>query len=224
MKIKRWGYPVGLKIGVPIFRLEFSQVIHMDFFEEDICEDRTFDGVSLRDSQVVSKTFTQCEFERCDFTKTVFQDCRFENCRFRNCDLSLAKPLECIFLRVRFEDSKLVGINWTHAKKQLLNFHDFNFSKCVLSYSVFMGLNLKKINIIECVAKDVDFSEADLTQAKFNFTDLAGSHFLHTNLTQADFVDAKNYGIDPTCNIVKKTQLALPEALALLECFDIVLK
>jgi uncharacterized protein YjbI with pentapeptide repeats len=193
-------------------------------FDGEFYEGQTFRELNHQEARIVQKTFTDCEFERCDFTKSVFRDCRLENCRFRNCDLSLMKPLECLFLGVLFEETKLVGVNWTHATKQCLNFHDFHFSKCILNYSVFMGLNLKKINIIECMARDVDFAEADLTKAKFNFTDLTNSHFLHTNLTQADFTDARNYAIDPTCNIVKKTQFSLPEAVALLECFDIVLK
>jgi uncharacterized protein YjbI with pentapeptide repeats len=196
----------------------------MDNFPEEIYDDRTFEGLSVQEGRFTGKTFTQCEFERCDFTKTAFIDCRFDNCRFCNCDLSLARPSECIFLRTEFESSKLVGINWTHAKKQLLNFHEFNFSKCVLNYSIFMGLNLKKIHMTDCLAKEVDFAEADLTQASFTGTDLAGSHFLHTNLTKADFVGAVNYAIDPTCNLVKKTQFSLPEAVALLKAFDIVLK
>ena len=98
------------------------------------------------------------------------------------------------------------------------------FSKCRLDSSVFFGLNLTSVQMINCVAKDVDFTEANLTKAKLNCTDLSSSTFAHTNLTYADLSYAKNYSIDPNCNTLKKTIFTLPEAVSLLNTFDIILK
>jgi len=51
--------------------------------------------------------------------------------------------------------------------------------------------------MIGCVAREVDFGGADLTEGVFTGTDFAGSIFTKTNLTEADFVGALSYNIPP---------------------------
>ena len=70
---------------------------------------------------------------------------------------------------------------------------------------------------------DVDFREADLSQADFAGTDLSDSLFLATDLTEADLSRACNYRIDPSQNAVKKAKFSLSEAMSLLYSLDIVL-
>ncbi len=129
------------------------------------------------------------------------------------------------FRDVVFEQSKVVGVNWTEAtwglKGGILN--SITFEESTLNYSTFIGIGLRGIKIKKCVAKDVDFADADLTGADFRETDLTDSRFLHSNLTGADFRNARGYAISPTLNTLKKTQFSLPEAMALLYGLDIIL-
>ena len=60
--------------------------------------------------------------------------------------------------------------------------------------------------------------EANLTD-----TDLLGTTFHQCNLTKSDFRNAKNYMIDLQTNNVKNAQFSLPEAMNLLQSFDIIL-
>jgi uncharacterized protein YjbI with pentapeptide repeats len=92
---------------------------------------------------------------------------------------------------------------------------------CVVNYSTFMGLNLKKINLSKCIAREVSFEETNLTQANCRFTDFENSRFIRTNLTEADFTGAKNYSIAASLNTLKKTRFSLPEAMSLLYNLDI---
>lgn len=94
----------------------------------------------------------------------------------------------------------------------------------MMNYSNFFGLKLQGMEIINCTAKEVDFTETDLTKANFSGTDLAGSIFENTDLTQADLSEATNYTINANINRLKKTIFSLPEAASLLSSFDIVLK
>lgn len=82
------------------------------------------------------------------------------------------------FINAKFEDSKIVGVNWT---------------------------------------------EADLAQADCRKTDFSRSRFMHTDLSGADFRDAKNYIIHPALNKLSKAKFSLPEAMSLLYCLDIVI-
>lgn len=187
-------------------------------------EDQVFEDLTLRGEVVSRAEFYDCVFVRCSFPETTFRDCRFRDCAFKSCDLSLVHVPNCSFSAVRFEDSKLVGINWTEAswaKEGFLNSVDF--FNCVISYSVFFGLNLRRINLTGCVAKDVNFTEADLTEANCTATDFSESRFFHTDLTQADFSGAVNYSINASVNTLSKTKFSLPEAMSLLHSLDIVL-
>jgi uncharacterized protein YjbI with pentapeptide repeats len=98
-----------------------------------------------------------------------------------------------------------------------------DFVRCALNHSTFVGLNLKNILLIKCIAQDVSFEDADLTNANCTFTDFMDSRFSHTNLTGADFTGATNYSIAANLNTLKKTKFALPEAMNLLYSLDIEL-
>ena len=186
--------------------------------------DETFTGVESADSDVRFKTFDNCTFSKCHFNGVRFVECRFNACRFRQCDLSLASVKGCIFSGVEFTGSKLTGVNWTDANWRTMSLlKPLAFDNCTLNYGTFIGLTLRKLALTHCVAHDVDFTEADLTQADFRHTDLTDSRFHHTNLTEANFAHARGYSIDAGANKLKKTKFALPEAISLLRSLDIVL-
>lgn len=171
------------------------------------------------------KEFSGCAFVKCAFNETVFQDCRFLDCTFTGCDLNLARLTGCSFANTQFKDSQVLGINWTETQwaTSRIPFAPVHFSGCVINYSIFMGLNLKKITLRKCSARDVSFEDANLTQADCAFTDFSNSRFLRTNLTEANFIGATNYDIAPNLNTLKKTKFSLPEAMSLLYNLDIQL-
>lgn len=183
-----------------------------------------FKGVVLMTGDLQSKEFDSCVFTKCTFRETAFRSCRFRGCKFRGCDLSLVHFTHSAFVDTRFEDCALIGINWTEAawRKNLLA-EPVHFVNCALNHSVFMGLNLRGITMTRCVARDVDFSECDLTRADCTLTDFEQARFVQTNLTEADFTGATHYAIAANLNTLKKTKFSLPEAMSLLYSLDIVL-
>ncbi len=186
--------------------------------------DRTFEGANLNANRLTSSQFYDCTFSHCSFVETVFLDCRFVGCKFQDCDLSLLQVPGSSFSGTLFEDSKLIGINWTHGNwgNNLLQ-EPLVSIRCVLNHSTFIGLPLKGTQIKDCIARDIDFRETDLNQADFEGTDLAESLFSQTNLTQADLSRARNYTISPEENTLKGARFSLPEAMSLLYSLDIVL-
>jgi uncharacterized protein YjbI with pentapeptide repeats len=102
-------------------------------------------------------------------------------------------------------------------------FNAIGFERCAISHSIFLGLGLRRVEIVDCLAHGADFAEADLTQANCAGTDFKDSRFLHTDLTEADFTGATNYAIAPKLNVLRKTRFALPEAMSLLYGLDIIL-
>lgn len=187
-------------------------------------EDRTFDGLALAGEEVRAKEFAGCVFIGCSFLETTFAACRFMDCEFVRCDLSLCRVEDCSFTSAKFIDSQVIGVNWTEASWPARGlFNAIGFERCAISHSTFIGLGLRRINMVDCVARDVDFAEADLTEANCAGTDFKDSRFLHTDLTRADFTGAANYAIHASLNVLHKTRFSLPEALSLLYGLDIVL-
>jgi fluoroquinolone resistance protein len=186
--------------------------------------ERTFKDLRAEHVDLDGSEFHECVFFRSSFVETVFQRCRFVECAFRECDLSLIQVPGSRFTTTRFEDCKVVGVNWAEAEwpeARLAN--PIGFFRSAISHSTFIGLSLRGIQIVDCVAMDVDFREADLGQADFGGTDLSQSLFGNTDLAEADLSRARNYRIDPAHNSLWQARFSLPEAMSLLHSMDIVL-
>ena len=187
--------------------------------------DQKFEKVHLKQGEIITGKFTDCTFVKCSFEAAVLSNCRFSDCTFQECNLSLVQITGSSFPSTRFEKSKLMGINWTQGNWASSGFSNLmGFFDCVLSHSTFIGLELKSIQMKNCMANEVDFRDANLSKADFKGTDLARSLFGNTNLTEANLSQARNYAIDPGNNILKQAKFSLPEAMALLYSMDIVLK
>ena len=188
---------------------------------ENLHQNKTFDKIIYKDVVVKEKEFIKCKFTHCDFSNITFEDCEFENCFFENCNLSSLKVKYSRFSNVTFKSCKMIGIAWDEASMPFsITCVDSN-----ISYSSFYGMKLKKMKIHKCIAHDVNFSEADMQLSKFNYTDLQDSIFQNTNLMKANFENAFNYnGIDLLNGKIKKAVFSMPEALVLLNNFDIILK
>jgi uncharacterized protein YjbI with pentapeptide repeats len=187
-------------------------------------EDEKFENLKLDGVKVDGSSFIDCIFEGCSLVETVLQSCRFQRCTFLDCNLSLAEIPASEFGSMRFKRSKLVGIDWTKAKSNPASLgKPLYFEASSLNHSTFIGLDMQKVQFIECIVHEVDFRETDLTRAQFIQTDLQGSLFMDTILRAAHFHSARNYNIDPVKNDLSGARFSLPEAMSLLYALDIKL-
>lgn len=186
--------------------------------------EQTFEDLDFSQKNIPDKIFEKCRFIKCNLSETHFQKCRFCDCEFIRCNLSIIKVKECTFSGVVFDDSKIIGVNWTEATWPVIKLTcSIGFFKCDISHSTFLGLNLRETNIVECRVHNVDFREADLTKANLTYSDFDNSIFINTDLTEADFTYSDNYRIDVTLNKIIKAKFMLPEAVSLLYGLDIKL-
>jgi uncharacterized protein YjbI with pentapeptide repeats len=190
-----------------------------------VAEEHRFRSIAADGGELSGVDFVDCSFEECSFREISFGACRFMDCTFTDCDMSLARLQGCSFRRSRWKRSKVIGVDWSRADwpagKPL--FASVDFFDCAVSYSSFVGLRLHRLHLVRCVAREVDFSNADLTGADCRETDFDASRFVKTNLTDADFTGARNYVISATSNTLRRTRFSFPEAISLLRALDIVL-
>lgn len=197
----------------------------IDIFIQHEFYDTHFSDLKYASVKFENKIFENCQFTDSTFNEAKFIRCKFIDCEFKTCNLSSAQFDQTSFSEVVFAESKLIGINWTRVKWPLIKLSSpLKFYKSNISHSSFYELELSEIIIDECKAHDVDFREGDFSQASFVLTDLERSLFMHTKLYAADFTDAFNYHIDPMNNNIHKAKFSLPDALNLLNSFDIEIK
>ena len=179
-----------------------------------------FAGGDWSAQEIVGVEFDSCTFRHCVFAKASLSGCRFLDCAFESCDFSLLKVRNARFRDVRFKDCKMIGINWTPIGGAL----DLAFEHCLLDYSIFTGLDLRRIKLIRCSARETDFSDSNLKEAVCTGTDFQAARFSNTDLSKADLRGADNYQIDPSANRLRKARFSLPEAISLLQGLDIVIE
>jgi fluoroquinolone resistance protein len=164
--------------------------------------------------------FIECHFEGLDLRELNFRNFKFVDCHFSHCNFNNMNLSSSAMRSSTFKECRLVGINWC----SLETFMHPKFYDCQLDYGVFQGLKLPKAEFSKCSLKEVDLSEAVLTEGLFDNSDLEGASFNKADLSKADFTAAKNYSIDPRFTNIKKAQFSMPEAMSLLRALDIVIR
>jgi fluoroquinolone resistance protein len=183
-----------------------------------------FAGLDLSGQEISEKEFDGCTFKDCDFSEATFRRCNFVDCEFSQCNLSVVNIEYSKFSEVVFNESKLIGIDWSKADWPQLAFSaPIKLYKCILNDSSFFGLGFREIVIEECKARSADFRDGDFSNANFTYTDFAGCLFGNTNLSGADFTEATGYDIDIHHNVIKGAKFTRFEAVRLLDSLEIEL-
>ena len=198
---------------------------HQTSFPEPEYSEERFTDLKCAEAEIRGKDFYDCTFVNCDFREATFYDCKFDECTFEQCELSLLTVTNSVFVNVpipdvsghrhRLDRGRLVQNQHRGAAQFLQERHQ---------PLVFYGHDAQKSSFQKCVAENVDFAEADLSESDCTHTNFLSARFNETNLTKANFEDAINYAIDVNQNMLKKTRFAMPEAVRLLDGLDIVLK
>ncbi|MFY0571642.1 pentapeptide repeat-containing protein [Archangium lansingense] len=179
--------------------------------KEDYFENETFTDLDLQGGDLGQKEFYRCTFQRCQLQESRWKNTKLEACVFSDCDLSRAQLQSTALRDVRFEGSKLMGIDWTPVSPN----PELAFDKCVLRYTSFVGLSLRRTAFLGCSAMEANFFDLDLTEADFSGTDLTGSNFRGCNLTKADFSTSVGAFLDPATNRMKGTHVPVETAVLL---------
>jgi fluoroquinolone resistance protein len=191
------------------------------FDESDEFFQQTFRNVASPQKTVQNKDFEDCRFDSCSFQEAEFSACTFRESLFVGCNLSVMKVPNSRFVDVTFQRCKVTGVNWTAAQLSAIGMALTFEEQCVLDYSVFLGLKLRNTAFRHSTAREVDFTDADLSGCDFSGTDLSGARFNRTNLSKAHLEGAFGYSIDLSANQLTGTRVSLPEAGSLLQLMGI---
>lgn len=174
-------------------------------------ENETFTSLDLQNADLADKEFYRCTFENCQLQESRWKDTTLEACIVRGCNVTRAQLGRAALRDVRFESCKLMGIDWSNIGSN----PEFSFADSGLSYCSFVGLSLRKMEFVRCVAREVNFFDLDLTDSDFTGTDLAGSTFRGCTLTRTDFSGTQGAFLDPAHNRMKDTRVPLESVVHL---------
>jgi uncharacterized protein YjbI with pentapeptide repeats len=184
----------------------------------------SFKKLELPEARCKDIEFEECQFLDCDFSGAAFCNCKFVNCLFERCNLSLLDITKSRLFGVSFQESKLVGVDWTKATWAVYHVDfELRFQRCILNDASFFGLTLNKLILDECKLHDVDFREGNFNESIMTYCDFARSLFMRTSLLGADFTESSGYAINILENPIKGAKFSRHEALNLLECLEIEL-
>ena len=165
-------------------------------------------------------SFEDCEFVGVDFTSIKLNSVSFLDCRFIRCNFANT-PLVGVSLRgALFQECNLMGINWC----SLTRLQNPQFRGCKMNFSTFQALKLKKMEMTDCQALEVDFSEADLSQSDFSNTNLQGANFHQSVLFDVDFRSSLNYLFDLRTAKIKGAKFSYPQVLSLITALGAVVE
>lgn len=187
---------------------------------QDVYSRTLFENVNYQDKEPPGREFNECKFHKCNLYGANFEGAIFHDCVFDGCDLSLMKVKHASFVNITITHSKAIGILWYEAT----NLFNLKITQSGIDFSSFFGKSLKKINITDCKAHEVDFTQCNLTEANFEGTDLLNAVFRETDISKANFVNARNYFIPLQLNTAKQAKFNLPEAISLFDSFGIIIE
>jgi uncharacterized protein YjbI with pentapeptide repeats len=188
-----------------------------------VAEGATFNRVTWQ--SVTDSDFQDCTFVDSDLSDAALSASRFVDCRFERCDLSLWKPVDSVFGGCRFEDSRMLGIDWTLASWPRIALHDPNvFVRCDLSMGTFMDLDLGAIEFRECRLRETSYRFARLAGARFDGSDCVGCDFHGSDLSRARLVGVLGLAVDPASTKLAGATVDAAAGVAILESFGLTLE
>lgn len=185
-------------------------------WEDKLCTKESFAEADLK-----RITFRNCRFDGCDFTQAYLNNSKCIDCTWIRCNMSLVRWDGCRLQGARFEECKIVGANFSKCDPL---FFAVGFKKCLLETCNFSDIDLKGTSFAGSTLRETHFSQVKLAHADFHDCTFKGGLFHHTDLTGANFLNASNFSIDPTTNILKKARFSKEEAIALLSYLGILLE
>ncbi len=180
----------------------------------------TIKGISFAEGKLSHQEYDSVVFTDCNFAKADLSNVSFIDCTFNSCDMGLAKVANTAFKSVEFVNCKLLGVDFARCKDFLLS---FSFDTCILDYASFYKKKMKKTLFKDCSIKEVDFSEAELTESKFVNCDLSLSVFQQSIIEKVDFRTAFNFGIDLEVNKAKNARFSAADLRGLLLKYPIII-
>jgi uncharacterized protein YjbI with pentapeptide repeats len=164
---------------------------------------------------ILDKEFSEEIFEGLTALNIKVNNCIFDSCKFKDCNFSTIDIKNSSFTDCEFKNCKVMGIDWSYINP-VMGFSN-SFHKCDLSYSVFLNLDLRGMELYDCKLKESSFESCNMSKCVLKNCDFELVRFVRDDLRETDFRESYNYVFDIEENKVEKAKFNTPEVLNLLK-------
>jgi len=181
---------------------------------DNFIDNQHFENIIFNERPFSIGEYENCNFIGCDLSNADLTNFIFSYCTFLDSNLSNAKLNQTAFRSCLFSNCKLMGLHFEDCHPFLF---EVAFKNCMLDFSSFNLMKIRKINFENSSLVDVDFTSSDLSNAVFNNCNLSKALFNQSNLEKSDFSTSYNYSIDPEINNIHRAKFSIPSVLGLLD-------
>lgn len=183
-----------------------------------LIENQIFEAKDYRETALPLAVYEECVFNSCNFDQADLSNQVFIDCQFKTCNLNVIKAGNTTFQETQFSECNLTGAKFDQVNPTLLSFH---FIDCKLELASFHGLKIPNAVFEKCDLREVDFSYATLTGAKFKESNLQQAIFMNTLLENADVSTTENVQIDPEENYIDRLKVSALQLPGLLSKYNL---
>jgi len=123
------------------------------------------------------------------------------------------------FNQVLFKECKISGIHFNKLNPLFLT---MEFEKCAIKHCDFSDIKLNKTKFTSSILEGCDFISTELKGANFRKVKFEDVVFDNCNLTEANFLGAEGFRINPTNNKIFKAKFNRDNLLGLVYDFGII--
>lgn len=182
--------------------------------------DIEFNDLLYDQEELNYKEFESCIFNNCNFSACNFLDVTFIECVFNGCILNKSNINHVALRTVTFNFCEIKEVNFAMCSKLIF---EIRFNHCLLDFSKFYALKMKRTPFINCSMIAVDFMATDLTEVVFENCDLYRAEFTQAIANKANFKTSHNYTIDPKKTKLKKAIFGREGLKGLLYKHDLII-
>lgn len=192
-----------------------------DLVEGDELLERSLTGRLDPDQRMERTLFEKCTFDGCVWDEAEVRSCEFTECLFTDCSVSLTNFTDSRFAECTWRDCRILSVDWAAIHCNPMAAAPMIFAGCRLTYSRFVGVDLRRWRFDRCDLTDADFSDARLSDAVMHGCDLRAARFVNADMRRLDLSTSFNYLFDVRNNKVAGLRVSAAEAINLLEVFDL---
>ena len=160
-----------------------------------------FSSQDLRYGELVSCTFTRCNFSNGSLEEIMTKNCRFIDCKFQGASLNGSIHAESAFENCNFSEANLFVSKFENCKMTGSDFSNSNMDGITILLGDWSYTNLRHTRLARQDLRGVRFYEADFSEANLEKTDLRKCDLTRATLSKAklqgaDIRGAKMDGVD----------------------------
>jgi uncharacterized protein YjbI with pentapeptide repeats len=137
-----------------------------------------------------SVEFEECRFRNADFSKTTLERAAFVDCEFESSNLANLKVARSSMKRARLSGVRMTGLQWVDAGLRDVEVVDSRGDLSSFRFSIFNCVTFRECNLAKA-----DFTNADISGARFIDCDLTGAQFHQAKMSETRLVNCNLEGV-----------------------------